>query len=103
MEMNDMKNSLQAILIAVSVLSAGLPSASAQSNQDSSPSAGDQFKNGAQRIGEGATNIGEGIKQGAIQTWEAVKAGANAASDKFNGRTAEPPRKPMPLSNDDAN
>lgn len=44
-----------------------------------------QFKSGADRVGEGATQIGEGIKQGAIMTWEAIKAGTAAAAAKFNG------------------
>ncbi len=71
--------------------------------QDSGTSTGDQFRNGAQQIGEGASNIGQGIKQGAIQTWEAVKAGAQAASDKFNGRTPEPPRSPAPITHEETN
>lgn len=44
-----------------------------------------QFKSGAERVGEGATQIGEGIKNGAIVTWEAMKAGAAAVGAKFNG------------------
>jgi hypothetical protein len=64
------------------LMAAGAAPVLAQTDQGS---VSDQFKNGAQSIGQGATSIGEGIKQGAIQTWDAVKAGAQAAGDKFNG------------------
>jgi hypothetical protein len=53
-------------------------------------SAGEQIKQGAEHIGEGAQRIGEDIKDGAISAWEAVKAGASAAADKFNERQAGP-------------
>ncbi len=43
-----------------------------------------QFKSGAKQVGEGAMQIGEGIKNGAIVTWEALKAGAAAVSSKFD-------------------
>ena len=59
----------------------------------SPPTSGDvaqQFKSGADRVGEGATQIGEGIKQGAIMTWEAIKAGASAATAKFAGNGNSP-------------
>jgi len=78
---------------------------SAQKEGSSSGDVADQVKAGAQRIGEGAERIGEGIKQGAIQTWEAVKAGATAAADKLHGgksapksATAPPPPPPPPSS-----
>jgi hypothetical protein len=54
-------------------------------NQTSSSGVGQQFKSGADRVGEGAAQIGEGIKQGAIMTWDAIKAAAAAAAAKFNG------------------
>src|SRR5260370_19165416 len=63
---------------------------SGQKDGSSSGGAADQVKAGAQRIGEGAERIGEGIKQGAIQTWEAVKAGASAAADKLHGGKSAP-------------
>jgi hypothetical protein len=74
---------------------------SGQNDGSSSGGAADQLKAGAQRIGEGAERIGDGIKQGAVQTWEAVKAGAAAAADKLHGgksapksAAAPPPRPP---------
>ncbi len=76
---------------------------SGQPDSSSSGGVGDQLKSGAQRIGEGAERIGEGIKQGAIQGWEAVKAGATAAADKLNntGNTpAPPPAAPPPPPGD---
>ena len=63
---------------------------SGQKDGSSSGGAADQVKAGAQRIGEGAERIGEGIEQGAIQTWEAMKAGASAAAEKFQGGKSTP-------------
>lgn len=64
----------------------------AETNGDAtSASAGDQFKSAGQNIGAAAQKIGQGIKQGAIQTWEAVKAGTSAAADKFNGHPTTAP------------
>jgi hypothetical protein len=75
-------------LIALMLL-AGAETASAQTNQGgSSTDSGEQFKSAGRNIGAAASNIGEGIKQGAIRTWEAVKAGASAASDKFRESSA---------------
>src|SRR6266851_1043791 len=65
-----------------------------QQGGSSSDGAADQLKAGAQRIGEGAERIGEGIKQGAIQGWEAVKAGA--AADKLNNGSSAPQPAPAP-------
>jgi hypothetical protein len=67
----------------------------AETNGDAtSASAGDQFKSAGQNIGAAAQKIGQGIKQGAIQTWEAVRAGASAASDKLNGHSTVAPTPP---------
>ena len=62
----------------------------AQKSEPSSDSISEQFKAGLQQIGDGAQHVGEGIKQGAIQAWEAVKAGASAASEKFQETTGTP-------------
>jgi hypothetical protein len=48
---------------------------------------GVQFKAAGQHIGTAAKQIGEGVKEGAVRTWEAVKAGANAAGQKLNGES----------------
>jgi hypothetical protein len=69
-----------------------------QKDGSSSGGAADQIKAGARRIGEGAEHIGEGIKQGAIQTWEAVKAGASAAADKLHGGKSAAAPPPLPPS-----
>ena len=66
------------------------------SGQPNSSDAANQFKVGAQRVGEGAQRIGEGIKQGAILTWEALKAGASAVADKFDGGHRSPKNTPPP-------
>jgi hypothetical protein len=62
------------------------------SNGSPADQAAGQIKQGAQQIGQGASRLGEGIRQGAVNAWEALKAGAAAAIDKFNGRqtAAEP-------------
>ena len=87
-EMGEMKSLARrlagAIPVAMIVLATWNGTASAQTTDTPAPKNGDtadQFKEGAQRIGEGAERIGEGIKQGAIQTWDAVKAGASAAAE----------------------
>jgi len=48
-----------------------------------SSNAEDSFSEGIQHIGEGAKRIGEGIKGAAVNAWEAVRAGASAAAQKF--------------------
>lgn len=68
----------------LAVLGSGFPSAQASSATPTSSGVAQQFKSGADRVGEGATQIGEGIKNGAIMTWEAIKAGASAAAAKLN-------------------
>ena len=42
-----------------------------------------------EQIKEGATKVGQGIKQGAINLWEAAKAVVSAGADKL--RTHQPP------------
>jgi hypothetical protein len=70
--------------VAAFVLSGGCPAvAQTSGSQPTSSGVAQQFKSGADRVGEGAAQIGEGIKQGAIMTWQAIKAGASAASAKF--------------------
>jgi hypothetical protein len=78
--------------VVAGVLVAGMGPSTAQtsSNHPNSSGVAQQFKSGADRVGEGATQIGEGIKQGAIMTWEAIKAGASAAAAKFNGGHSAP-------------
>lgn len=102
-EMGEMKSLARrlagAIPVAMIVLATWNGTASAQTTDTPAPKNGDtadQFKEGAQRIGEGAERIGEGIKQGAIQTWDAVKAGASAAADKIQGGSGTPKTATMP-------
>lgn len=83
---------LLSVAIAVLVMGgSGLTAAQTSTNTSGGTSApagsgvAQQFKSGTDRVGEGAAQIGEGIKQGAIMTWEAIKAGAAAAEAKFNG------------------
>ncbi len=83
-------------LVAVALLAVAVPaSIAAAQNRQNPPvqvaDAGDQFKAGADQLGKGFDKIGEGFKQGAIQAWEAVKAGAHAAGDKLNGGSSSPP------------
>ena len=87
----------------VLAMGSGAPYAQTSDKPATTGDTAGQFKAGAQRIGEGAEKIGEGIKQGAIQTWDAVKAGASAAADKFQGSgstpkhaAAPPPPPPRP-------
>jgi hypothetical protein len=82
------------MLIALSAA----PWAQAQSprSKDASAGASESFTSGAHQIGEGAQRIGEGIKQGAIDAWEAVKAGASAAAAKFGGHSDSKPESKRP-------
>jgi hypothetical protein len=83
-----MNKLVRSVLISL-VMIGGSVSAMAQSNQGSAqPDAADQFKAAGRHIGDSAQAIGQGIKQGAIQAWEAAKAGASAAADKLSGRPA---------------
>lgn len=76
--------------------------AAAPCSADSSNTTAGTFNSGVQQIGAGAEKIGEGIKKGAIQTWEAVKAGASAAAAKFNGPGASSTTSPPSRSSGDA-
>lgn len=69
----------------LATVASGFSPVQASSTATTSSGVAHQFKSGAERVGEGATQIGEGIKQGAIMTWEAIKAGAAAATTKLNG------------------
>lgn len=84
-----MRNRKRALFViaTISLVVAWTDSSVAQARTGTPTSNGvaGQFKAGAERVGEGATQIGEGIKNGAIMTWDAMKAGAAAASAKFNG------------------
>lgn len=80
-------------VIAIFAMTAWAGVALAEGDQPEAPRPGSpaeqaagQIKLGAQQIGQGAAQMGEGIRQGAIEAWEALKAGAAAAIDKFNGR-----------------
>jgi|GEM_PF-3079316 hypothetical protein len=61
-------------------------------NQPKSGNVAQDFKTGANHVGNGAVQIGQGIKQGAILTWEAIKAGASATASKFNGDQSASPK-----------
>jgi len=95
------------VLVALFVLAtwSELPNAqtSDQSGQPSSGCVADQINSGARRIGEGAERIGEGIKQGAIQTWEAVKAGVSAAANKLPGGKSAPKKTAAPSTSPSTN
>ncbi|MGH7188708.1 MAG: hypothetical protein ACREF0_05915 [Acetobacteraceae bacterium] len=81
-----MEHSVKVLLVLVIASLVATPSfAQAPSNPPTSSGVTEQFKAGANRVGEGAAQIGEGIKGGAVMTWEAIKAGAAAAAAKFNG------------------
>jgi hypothetical protein len=95
---------IRTIPVALIVLATWSGATNAQTNgnsgQHDSSDAANQFKVGAQQVGEGAQRFGEGIEQGAILTWEALKAGASAVADKFEGghgspkNTSAPPPQP---------
>lgn len=83
-------------LVVVALLAVAVPASIAAAQNSQNPpaqtaDAGDQFKSGADQLGNGFEKIGEGFKQGAIQAWEAVKAGGRAAGDKLNGHSSSPP------------
>ncbi len=85
-----MKTIAQSALVVLLLLSAAplaLADESGSSPSTSAPSSGpgDQFKSAGQNIGSAARQIGEGVKEGAVRTWDAVKAGANAAGQKLSG------------------
>jgi hypothetical protein len=86
-----MRRFAEAAMAALITLSLWGAAAHADSNQrpESNESVSGQFKEGAHRIGEGAVHIGEGIKQGAIDAWQATKAGVSAAADKVRQATSK--------------
>lgn len=91
-----MRRLAEAALAVLMALAAAAGPSFAASDQMSKPQgmmvadgAADQFKEGAHRVGEGAQRIGEGIKQGAIEAWDAAKAGAAAVSAKLNGQSSK--------------
>jgi hypothetical protein len=43
-----------------------------------------------EQIKDGATKVGQGIKQGAINLWEATKSAVSAGTDKLNGHGNSP-------------
>lgn len=81
-----MTHLVRTTLAALLVLTLAVPGLRAQTVEKKSNTTAEQFKSGTQQIGEGAKHIGEGIKQGAIEAWEAIKAGASAAAAKFSGK-----------------
>lgn len=72
--------------VALSLALAGPATAQNSSDHPSSNGVAQQFKSGANTVGHGAVQIGEGIKQGAIMTWHALKAGASSFAAEFNGK-----------------
>jgi hypothetical protein len=94
---DDMKTIAQFSALVVFLLFAAAPlaladdSGAAPSTSTASASSGDpgdQFKSAGQHIGTAARQIGQGVKEGAVRTWDAVKAGANAAGQKLSGDRA---------------
>ncbi|MGH7051159.1 MAG: hypothetical protein ACREFV_01415 [Acetobacteraceae bacterium] len=79
------------VVLVIASLMATPSFAQAPSNQPTSSGVAQQFKAGANRVGEGAAQIGEGIKGGALMTWEAIRAGAAAVAAKFNGSQSHLP------------
>jgi len=85
-----MKTIAQSVLVVLLLLSAAplaLADDGGSSPATSAPSSGpgDQFKAAGQNIGSAARQIGEGVKEGAVRTWDAVIAGADAAGQKLSG------------------
>jgi hypothetical protein len=77
------------LLVSAAPLALADDSGPSPSTSTSTPTAaGDQFKAAGQHIGTAARQIGEGVKEGAVRTWDAVKAGANAAGEKLSGDSA---------------
>lgn len=90
------------IVVAVSVIAtwSGLAFAQGSKDHPTSNDVSQQFKSGADRVGDGAAQIGEGIKQGAILTWEAIKSGFNSATATFDDdRTSSSSNKRRSSSN----
>jgi hypothetical protein len=51
-----------------------------------------------EQIKDGATQFGQGIKQGAINLWEATKAAVSTGVDKLSSHPAPPPVKTAPAA-----
>jgi hypothetical protein len=58
----------------------------AAAGADTPPPASDP----GEQIKDGATKVGQGIKQGAINLWEATKSAVSAGTDKLNGHGSAP-------------
>lgn len=83
--MRRLAGAAMAAFLAATLLAGAALADDSQTSENGSVSG--QFKEGAHRIGEGAVHIGQGIKQGAIDVWDAAKAGASVAADKFRQAT----------------
>ena len=79
------------LLLATVTAAPGHADSSQTTNDSDSNSVSGQFSSGAHQVGEGAKHIGEGIKQGAVEVWDAVKAGASAAAAKLHGSSSATP------------
>lgn len=77
--------------LAALTLPVAAPALAQSSYSPSSGEVSNQFSSGANRVGQGATQIGEGIKNGAIMTWDAMKNGAHAFANSFNGDQSDTP------------
>ncbi|MGO8917022.1 MAG: hypothetical protein ACLQJR_14050 [Stellaceae bacterium] len=91
----------EASMVTLVALAGWAGTCAAQSGQNPAQKAGspsdsatEHFKTGMKQIGDGAQHLGEGIKQGAIDAWEAVKAGASAASEKLHETQGTPKAAP---------
>jgi hypothetical protein len=88
-----MRQMIRAAVLAgcLAVLAAGVAAAADKSAP--TPDPGEQIKNGA-------IQVGQGIKQGAINLWEATKSAFSAGADKLSGfgkNSGAPPGKtPQP-------
>lgn len=84
--------------VAASMCLAGPAPAQTRPTRPNSGDVAQQFKTGANRVGEGAAQIGEGIKQGAIMTWETIKHGAASIGTRVDPRRNAPSTTPAPSS-----
>jgi hypothetical protein len=86
-----MRQTIGAAVLAgcLAVLAAG--GAAAADKPAPAPDPGEQIKNGA-------IQVGQGIKQGAINLWEATKSAFSAGADKLKGadKDGAPAGKPPP-------
>jgi hypothetical protein len=90
-----MRQMIRAAALAgcLAVLATGIGTAAEKSTP--TPDPGEQIKNGA-------IQVGQGIKQGAINLWEATKSAFSAGADKLNqsgkNSSASPGKTPSPTS-----